>query len=457
MLGSLNINSGNYTVKGFEETTEPKQAIWGNRGDAGDGRSIIDTSLPNKKFMITLSIVGQTATTDLNSALRTLYETVVRADDPDDTLWLYHRPSADVAWTAIRKIKVLYADCMVPTDQKMWKALILDGIQLSLECEEAWRGTEIELTEVGADANVENADDTGRDNHWDINATLLEGDIPGFCRIEVASTHGNYSGWRIAQKKDFSSNLTLEFSGTADATASGGEFYSYSPGTTWGIVGNKTLTASIYYGLYRVFARVQDRAMSGGDHYLRIRWGTATAVDAAPNATSMITNDQHRVKPSMYTGDNPDSRVWVDVPLGMVDFRESYWKAGSYEPLYFSIQLQAKENNLPLASLYVDRLYLMPLDEGYLWAGRTDGASVTNDILIADSDSGKVFVVNSSGQIKFFPSLDGKPFNLDPHAVSTIRLFFLWEEGSAPSQNIIRSGGVDRQAHVNVFYIPRFL
>uniref|UniRef100_A0A6M3XDG1 Tail protein n=1 Tax=viral metagenome TaxID=1070528 RepID=A0A6M3XDG1_9ZZZZ len=456
VLGDLDLNSDEYVTMSLEDTTGRKKAIWTDPGVTRSGRERTEVSYPNKTLQLVIGIRPQDTTAELETALRAVYQEIVRADDPDDTLWLYYRPVADASWTTIRKIKVLHADCTVPVDNRMWKAMVLSGIEMELECEEAWRGDEVEVSFVEDDSDVENAHDGSRENFLTIATADVEGDLPAFCRIEVVSSGGGYTAWRIAQKDDFTGNLTLEFSGTVNAVSSGGEYYIHTGlSTEWGTVQGKIVSAQEYYGLYRAFARVRDIAGTGGNLYLRARWGTSEGLDVVPTEASRSTNAQHRVKP-VYASSTIETNVWVDVPLGIVDFRESTWKRGDYEPVYFSVELQAKRTS-GTEWCHIDRIYLMPLDDGYLWAGRVSGVSDWTNKLVIDSDENRVYVVTSDGSLRFYPSVDGRPFRLNPHTSIRTRVYFLWEEDQYPSQNIIQFAGSNRQAAVTMYYTPRYL
>jgi len=464
ILGGLDLNApgGDYVVTAFEEMTSPKEVIWGSGDVTHEGRARGDVGYPNKTFTLTLSIRPQDDTSSLETCLRDLYDVITAVDDEENTVWFVHRPAADATWTTTRQIRVLHADGLVPTDQKMWKSRHLSAIELRLECEPAWRGTE---TTIVDGVTIHNANDDTRDNYVDI-SNLVPGDLPALARIECLSLDGNFTAWRIAVATGNAppclewESLSGSWGAQAnDASCSGGKRRDFSSCTTdWQSCGQMTFTTVGNFGLYRLFARVYDEAAAGGNLYLRARWGITSTANNPPEADSEVIGDQVQVRPTRYnTALDINGQIWVDLPLGSADFRYNTWYIDSRRPAYFSIKLEAKRTS-GTEGLRIDRLYLMPLDEAYCFVGRTAGLSYAGETLRVSSIADKAYLLDSSGYIRLFPPVEGQLIKLAPTPdIGTVRLYFLWEEQYPPTQSVIQSGGIDRRMTVTVVIVPRYL
>ncbi|MDH7487527.1 MAG: hypothetical protein QHJ81_14785, partial [Anaerolineae bacterium] len=226
----------------------------------------------------------------------------------------------------------------------------------------------------------------------------------------------------------------------------------------WQPCGQMTFGGGGNYGLYRIFARVYDPAPVGGNLYLRARWGISGTADNPPEPDTEIIGPPVQVKPTRYNTDlDIVSQVWVDIPLGTADFRYKTWYIESRDPGYFSIALEYRRTS-GTEGIRIDRLYLMPLAEGYCYVGRTAGLSFMEETLCVSSIADKVYLLNRSGNVRLFPSLEGEIIKLEPSPdIGTVRIYFLWEEQYPPTQSIIRSGGVDRRMAVTVTVVPRYL
>jgi len=459
----LNIQSGDFVVTSFEDVTGSKSTEWSAPGASMDGRTRGDVSYPNKVFNIGLSIRVQGDTSTLDSVLRTLYEKIIEVDEQDETpVWFYHRPVADTSWTEIRRIKVLGAECKIPADQRAWKARVIDGIQLVLECEEGWRANS--ETELVSATVIKTTYDDVVDNYVDIGTPGIAGDLPALCRIAVASTDGNYTSWKIG----VGVGKIMEWEDTGGATAADGDashwaFLLADTGTTWQDAGALSMLASGNYGLYRVFARVKDMASVGGKAYIRMRWGIASTlvINSDPDTDIEVIEDGVQIKPARHSGVVP-SQIWVDVPLGTVDFRESKWKINSTDPRYFSIRLDTKRT-AGVDAIYIDRLYFMPLDLGFCWVGRSQGVAETGQTMFLSSIEDRAYITDGT-YIRGTPSLDGGIIKLPPVAAGSTRFIqFLWDEDtdpdltSVPPKSLIYSGAAYRTATITVDIVERYL
>lgn len=464
-LDSLDLNSvgGNYVVTGFQDITGRKRVAWAAGDVTVSGSDRGDVAYPNKKFSMGLNIRVQDDTSTLDAALRTLYEKLVEVDDSSNTVWLYHRPVADTSWATIRKIRVLHVECSVPTDQRAWKARVLDGITLEFECEEAWRANS--ETELISATTIETADDGTGDNYVDIGTPGIDGDVPALCRISVTSTDGNYTSWKIGVGQAH----CLEWEDVSDDTSnnddnSAGSCGNFTPSSAWSSAGSMTISGTSY-GVYKVFARVKDTASTGGNAYIRMHWGIASTANYPPWTDTEVIEGSAQIKPTRYSGSVP-SQIWVDVPLGTVNFSSSAWSINSNAPTYFSIKLDIKRTS-GTDTIRIDRVYLMPIDYGFSWVGRSSGyAGSVNGVVHLSSIEDKAYIASSGSVIVGTPSVDGGIIRLDPvDAGSTRYIYFLWDEDpdpsedgeSTPPRSMIYDAGSYKTASVTVNIVPRYL
>ena len=433
-----------------------KKQTWSGSNVWRQGRTLAKHSYENRDIVITLEI-GGSSWDDILNERGTIYRLLDRARDSQLRGFgssVYLRYQVDTTSNYV-EFDVLDGELKLPKDlmsveklnwEKCGGDSVLKECQLTLICKPFARGNEAQLVNF---VEVDNADDSARNNYVSWNASAVDGDVPGPLRI----THNrNYvdGGIRFSKYWIGLRDSAVPANMIHVLEAEDADSYSGSPtqsGSNSSYSGNYTMQ---YSGIsadtdHKLATWEIGNKSSPMDHAGRFR---VLLVGLGIDANSLFSiRTQFELTPlRQYPWRTAGSSPGGITDLGIIELPP--WALEDGQPSgYYDIVLMGR---FPATAAFdVDALYLIPAEDYKLRIWDWRGYHQQQGMIVEDSGTRdqvyyKAATLYPVGIIDYY----GLPIHATPG--QDARLHFLWNNG-------VGFYDADYTAQISVYHTPYYL